>query len=283
MTDTLASERLTGDFRSPHNGFQAAEGSIHNDAVASRLGFKGGTVPGSVHMDQFVPMLLQLYGPAWFETGDISTHFTQATVDKEEVQAVTHPGEPRARLQMFNRAGQQILVGTASAKARDQGSEVARRMAEQTPAAAGSLRIYADIQVGDTTADIPMKLSRERYEGTLSRITEKLAIYAEKGVLSPANVVSLAHQARPFVLAKSKAPYVGLFGALEVRHLAGPVFADRDYVGRTTMHKLTESPKTENAWYDVDIADAQTGKDVASVTFMIRAMKPSSPLWKEGA
>ncbi|HYD44758.1 MAG TPA: hypothetical protein VEA79_05785 [Phenylobacterium sp.] len=281
MTDTLAPERLTGEFRSPHNGFQAAEGSIHNDEVASKLGFKGGTVPGSVHMDQFAPMLVKLYGLEWFETGNISTHFTQATVDKEEVQAVAHPEGARARLQMFNRAGQQILVGTASAEARDAQSELARRMAEQTPAAPGALRIYADIQVGDTTSDIPMKLSRERYNATLGRITERLPIYDEKGVLSPASVISLAHQSRPFVLAKSKSPYVGLFGALEVRLTNGPLFADKAYVGRTTMRKLTESPKTENAWYDVDIADAETGKDVAGATFMIRAMKPSSPLWKD--
>ncbi|MCR5879247.1 hypothetical protein [Phenylobacterium sp. J367] len=129
------------------------------------------------------------------------------------------------------------------------------------------------------TSDIPMKVSRESYDASLGRITERLPLYDETGALSPAHVVRLAHMSRPFVLAKSKQPYVGLFGALEVRHLAGPLFADRDYVGRTTMRKLTESPKTENAWYDVDIADAATGKDVASVTFMIRAMKPSSPLW----
>ena len=57
------------------------------------------------------------------------------------------------------------------------------------------------------------------------------------------------------------------------------MFAGRDYVGRTTMRKVTESPKTENIWYDVDIADAASGQDAASVTFMIRAMKASSPLW----
>lgn len=196
------------------------------------------------------------------------------------MQAVVHPAEARARLQMFNRAGQQILVGSASAQARDPGSEIARRMAEQTKADPANLRIYADIQVGDTTADIPMRLSRERYDAALGRITERLALYDQQGVLSPANVISLAHQSRPFVLAKSRQPYVGLFGALEVRHLAGPLLADRDYVGRTTILKLTESPKTENVWYDVDIADTQTGKDIASVTFQIRAMKPSSPLWK---
>lgn len=281
MTDATTQDQITGPFRAPHNGFQAAPGSIHNDEVASKLGFKGGTVPGSVHMDQFVPMLLELYGEAWFETGDISLHFAQATVDKEEVQAVVHPGAQRARLQMFNRAGQQVCVGTASARAPDTGSEVLRRMTEQTPADPAALRIYADLKVGDTTSDIPMKVSRESYDASLERITERLAIYDEKGVLSPAHVIRLAHMSRPFVLAKSKQPYVGLFGALEVRQLAGPLLADRDYVGRTTMRKITESPRTENAWYDVDIADPETGRDVASVTFMIRAMKASSPLWAE--
>lgn len=279
MTQATAEAPLAGEFRAPHNGFQQASGSIHNDEVASKLGFKGGTVPGSVHMDQFPPLLTQLYGAGWFETGDISLYFTQATVDREEVQAHVHPGDGRARLQMFNRAGQQICVGTASPKAPDAQSEVARRMAEQADAEPGLLRIYADLRVGDTTADIPMRVSRADYDAGLARITERLTIYDETGALSPAFAIRLAHMSRPHVLAKAKTPYVGLFGALEVRHLAGPPLADRDYVGRTTMRKLTESPKTENAWYDVDIADAESGRDVASVTFMIRAMKASSPLW----
>lgn len=274
-----AAAMLTGEFRAPHNGFQQAPGSIHNDEVASKLGFKGGTVPGSVHMDQFMPMLMETYGRDWFETGNLSLHFTQATVDREEVQAVVEPGQARARLQMFNRAGQQVCIGTASAQSPDAGSELARRMAEQAEADRARLRIYADVHVGDTTADIPMRVDRAAYEAGLGRITERLPIYDAEGVLSPAFIIRLAHMSRPFVSAKAKTPYVGLFGALEVRQLAGPLLADRDYVGRTTMRKVTESPKTENTWYDVDIADAATGHDVASVTFMIRAMKASSPLW----
>lgn len=279
MSDAAAPSALTGEFRAPRNGFQQAQGSIHNDEVASKLGFKGGTVPGSVHMDQFVPMLLATYGPAWFETGDISLHFSQATVDKEEVQALVQPGDPRSRLLMFNRAGQQVCVGTASPKARDEGSELARRMAEQAEADPARLRIYADVRAGDATSDIPMRVNRSDYDVGLGRITERLPIYDAEGVLSPAYAIRLAHMSRPFVMAKAKPPYVGLFGALEVRHLAGPLLADRDYVGRTTMRKITESPKTENVWYDVDIADRASGQDVASVTFMIRAMKASSPLW----
>ncbi len=279
MSEAVIQHPLTGEFRAPHNGFQQAPGSIHNDEVASKLGFKGGTVPGSVHMDQYVPLLMQIYGRAWFETGDISLHFSQATVDREEVQASVQPDASRARLLMFNRAGQQVCVGTASPNARDAGSEIARRMAEQADADLGRLRIYADMRVGDTTSDIPMRVGRADYDAGLGRITERLSLYDAEGVLSPAYAIRLAHMSRPFVMAKAKTPYVGLFGALEVRHLAGPLLADKDYVGRTTMRKITESPKTENVWYDVDIADAATGEDVASVTFMIRAMKASSPLW----
>jgi hypothetical protein len=279
MADTLQGRIIEGEFRSPHNGFQQAPGSIHNDEVASKLGFKGGTVPGSVHMDQFAPMLVETYGAGWFSRGAMSLHFTQATVDREEVKAVMQAASPRSRLTMFNREGVQVCIGTASGESRDPESEMARRMAAQAPAAA--LRILAGYQVGDVNTDIPMRIEREALDKSLGRITERLPLYDE-GVLPPSHLVRLAHISRPTVLAKVTQS-VGLFGALEIRIADGPLKAGHDYVGRTTMLKLTESPKTENAWYDVDIADAKTGKDVATVTFMIRFMKASSPLWTQAA
>ena len=279
MADTLQGRIIEGEFRSPHNGFQQAPGSIHNDEVAAKLGFKGGTVPGSVHMDQFAPMLVEAYGADWFSRGNMSLHFTQATVDREEVKAVMQAASPRSRLTMFNRDGVQVCIGTAVGETRDPESEMSRRMAAQAPAEA--LRILAGYQVGDVNVDIPMRIEREALNKALGRITERLPLYDE-GILPPSHLVRLAHISRPTVLAKVNQS-VGLFGALEIRIADGPLTADHDYVGRTTMLKLTESPKTENAWYDVDIADAKTGKDVATVTFMIRFMKASSPLWAKPA
>ena len=58
-TDTA---EIVGEYRSPHNAAQSSKGSIHDDATASKLGFKGGTVAGSIHMDQFAPVVQQLYG-----------------------------------------------------------------------------------------------------------------------------------------------------------------------------------------------------------------------------
>ena len=45
----------------------AGAGSIHDDDTAQELGFRGGTVAGDVHMNQFAPVLVQVFGEAWFE------------------------------------------------------------------------------------------------------------------------------------------------------------------------------------------------------------------------
>jgi hypothetical protein len=269
---------LESEFRAPRNMHSGAAGSIHNDAVASKLGFKGGTVPGSIHMDQFAPLLVELWGEAWFERGDISTYFTQATVDNERVRCTVEPGEERALLRMFNEPGDLICEGTASLSRPDAGSELARRMEMQEPVQPGRLRILGDIQIGDEHHDLPVRITREGLERALTTITEALPAYAERGVLPPSQVVHMAHLTRAAVMEKQK-PAVGLFGALQVQHLGGPLLAETDYAARTRILKLTESPRTENAWYEVIFRDPKRAEDVGSVLYCLRFMKGSSPLW----
>lgn len=274
MSEALTPDVWTGPFRSPRNMAAEVKGSIHDDATAGKLGFRGGTVAGSVHMDQFVPRLLELYGPTWFETGVLSLYFTQATVDREEVAAQVAAGAGRARLSMHNRDGAQICTGTASAET-DPESELVRRMAAQASVEPGRLRILADIKVGDegeTVACVgPERLAKHR-----EIITEDLADYG-RGVLPPSQVIGLAHQARSAAVGRSRQPHVGLFGALEVEHIKGPMMAGVEYAVRTRILKLTESPKTENAWYDVFLS--RDGEDMGRVRFYLRFLKASSPLW----
>jgi hypothetical protein len=275
MSETLSPEAWTGPFRAPRNMAAESKGSIHDDATAQKLGFRGGTVAGSIHMDQFVPRLLDLYGDAWFRTGGLSLYFTQATVDSEEVRCTVQAGPDRARLAMQNRDGAQICVGSASG-APDAGAELAGRMADQTPAGPGALRILADLAVGDEAHDLPIGLPREHLDRALEVITEAVPAY-DQGVLPPSQAIHLTHQVRRAVLARATQPHVGLFGALEVQHLAGPLRADIEYRARTKVLKLSESPKTENAWYEVVLAEG--GRDVARVLYYLRFLKGSSPLW----
>ncbi|HXZ86850.1 MAG TPA: hypothetical protein VEI82_15315, partial [Myxococcota bacterium] len=76
---------LAGELRAARNGAAEQKGSIHDDATATKLGFRGGTVAGSVHMDQFPPLLLRVFGPRFFEHGALSLYFVNATVDREPV------------------------------------------------------------------------------------------------------------------------------------------------------------------------------------------------------
>jgi len=271
---------LKGEFRHPRNLHQGTDGSIHNDATASKLGFKGGTVPGSVHMDQFTPLILKTYGDAWFERGDISTYFTQATVDNEAVRAELAPGADRARLTMFNEPGAVILEGTASLSAPDKGSKLLKRTEMQEPAAAGRLRILGEIKAGDENRDLIVQVPVEHLLRTLENITETIPAYVEEHILPPSQVVHLAHLTRASAMAKQKRA-VGLFGALQVQHLRGPFRAGVDYRARTRILKLTESPRTENVWYDVTFQDAAGGDDVGSMLYCLRFMKASSSLWAE--
>src|SRR3954463_4288287 len=102
MSETLAHVAWTGPYRTPRNMAAEVKGSIHDDATASKLGFRGGTVAGSIHMDQFVPGLLALYGDRWFEIGGMSLYFTKATTDAEAVQATVEAGAEGARLTMHD-------------------------------------------------------------------------------------------------------------------------------------------------------------------------------------
>jgi len=278
MSVTAMSAGWSGEFREPRNSAAEVKGSIHDDATASKLGFKGGTVAGSIHMDQFVPGLVELYGERWFETGAMSLYFTQATVDREAVQASIEPGEDHARLTMHNEAGAQICEGTATL-GRDPQSELARRMAGQTPAEPSRLRILKDMAVGEEHRGIPVRIEPEHLAAYLERITEPMAAYRDDGVLSPAQLVHLAHMTRKQVLAKAAQPSVGLFGALEVEAIAGPIRAGVDYLARTKTLKFSESPRTENAWYEVVFTGKDGGPDLGRVLYLLRFMKGSSPLW----
>ena len=77
---------IAGPLRSSVNNSITVKGSIHDDATATKLGFRGGTVAGSIHMELFPPLLLEAFGPHWFEHGTLSMYFRNATTDREPVR-----------------------------------------------------------------------------------------------------------------------------------------------------------------------------------------------------
>src|SRR5262249_25129641 len=130
-----------GPVRMPRNSAQHHKGSIHEDATAQKLGFRGGTVAGSLHMEQFPPLLMHLFGPSWWETGSLSLYFRYATTDLEAVQCMAvspsrfQNGDTQ-RIEVWmehpkpeTAIPERIADGTASVGAPDCGSALRQRIA----------------------------------------------------------------------------------------------------------------------------------------------------------
>lgn len=279
---SLASDaaEITGPVRSPHNSAAQSRGSIHDDATASKLGFKGGTVAGSIHMDQFAPIVQQLYGDDWWKHGNMSFYFRQATVDREAVQAFGRAGEPHARLWMENESHALIAEGTASCRGHDEHTAVQNLMESQTLAGSDGLRILKNVKVGDEVNGLDVTISRAALDRRLENITEHLSIYdGPKAIVPPSMVVQLFRGSAQEALYKTDGPAVGLFGAIEIQQINGPVRAETPYKVRAKVLALSESPKTENVWYCAWAADPATGEDVGSMLMYLRYMKGSSKHW----
>lgn len=275
----LSADTLTGEYRRPHNTASQIKGSIHDDATASKLGFKGGTVAGSLHMDQYMPLLLKRFGDDFLKKGNVSLYFRQATVDLEAVRCVVSGAGDRARLTMENEAGDLISEGTATCQGADAATELSRRVVGQTPAAPGALRILAECKVGDMVENMPISAAGDVVAKRLETIPERLATYDETPrALPPSVTVNLYRPVQEALLHLTSRP-VGLFGAIELQNLEGPLRADTPYLGRGRILALSESPKTENIWYQAWATDPRTGKDAGWMIMYLRFLKASSPLW----
>lgn len=276
-----------GPVRRPTNFSKNAVGSIHDDARAQELGFRGGTVAGNTHFEQYPPLLIKVLGEDWMRTGSLSLYFLHATTDGEPVQAFVGPAEPRpegglrARVWMETPEGIRVNEGTASVGPPDEDSELRQRLKSVKPAT--DLRIFKPTKVGDSVTDIPSRQDSEKVRLRVERITEPMDCYVDPEVMGglvapPASAID-ALRAVELPMFTVDGPYVGMFGAIELQFLNGPVFVDHDYLADGKVLALTESPKTEAAWFESSIRSAGGGPPVARMVLLTRLLKGSSPLW----
>ena len=287
MTSPTSTARYAGPLRNPRNLASGSTGTIHDDATATKLGFRGGTVAGSVHMDQFPPLLLRAFGQQWFETGSLSLYFRNATTDGEPVQAfVAVPAEPMAGRQVrawMTRPDETVVAeGTASiGQPTEPTALFARDLRLVDP---GELRLLKDIRPGDPLGEleVPVNSQRQRLSLRERYLTEPLDWYGKSSpwgppIATPSTTVDLLYSELLKPLKDRLGPRVGLFGAIEIRYHVGPVFLDRAYTVSGEVVGVSETPKTEVLWYDSRAHDG--GRLVATMRMMLRSLKASSPLY----
>lgn len=280
---------LSGPVRTPRNSARdLGAGSIHDDATAKKLGFRGGTVAGSLHMEQFVPLLCEAFGESWLQTGALSLYFKYATTDGEPVQAfVRRPlaagGAGTTEVWMDDVSGNRICDGSASVGAADEQSAVRQRIAAMP--APKDIRILAGVAPGDSGEPVATRISGEALNRRTAVITEPLTAYTDASVYghliaTPALQVQVLRPAEACVLPRNPDFGVGLFGAIELQLLDGPVFVEYDYVAAARVLAIGETPRTEYLYYEATLHDPARGDDVLRMIMMLRFMKASSRLWR---
>lgn len=277
---------LYGPWRTPHNLGGATTGNIHSDESARKLGFRGGLVAGSIQMEMFVPQLVRLFGERWFERGSLSLYFLYATLDGEEVRAVLQlppEGATDAQITVWGERPDGTRICEGSASVGDVAEPSALRARELIRYEPGELRILAGVRAGDALPRVETRVEREALERRLEVITEPLPYYRDPAqfgglVATPVNMVNALIQPAYRYLQRDRQNAIGMYGAIELRTVNGPLLVERRYQAGGTVLGAGQSPKTEYLWFDT-YADGERGARVAEMRMLLRYVKASSPLY----
>ena len=269
---------VCGPLRRPHqmlaNQEYGGHTSIHDDAMAEKLGFRAGPIEGPTHFSQFVPLLAHVWGRAWFERGCLSAHYQNMVVEGEEVRAfVALPKDGASQTEAWAQKadGTPVLEASASLGPDHGQTLLEQRVAKLRPP--GKLLILADLRVGMTgAADERVRMDPDQNMGALypfsltqklSRITENSPWYSDPKstpwgrAIIPLEMVSvLAEYSSPTARFPVKGPAVGLFADQEIRMVDGPLFVGEDDLIRREIVALSESKRTESYWVKTRIFDA---------------------------
>ncbi|MFC0240716.1 hypothetical protein [Rhodopseudomonas telluris] len=284
---------LVGPWRQPRQMLHAqvydSHASIHDDATAQKLGFKGGTIEGPTHFSQFAPLCERLWGNEWFETGCLSAHYRNAAFEGEEVQAIVDKPANDARhttVRMVKRDGTEVLRGSASVGADAPPSALDQRLTELKPLT--DAVILRDITVGMTTAPQTVKMDADQHMGELYpfSLADKLKVITEPSPyyhatspwgrpIIPMEMLSVLFQ----YLSKQdglpvRGPAVGLFADQEIRLIAGPLFVGESYRIQRKVVALSGSKRTESLWARTEAFDSG-GRLVATMLLNLATLKES--------
>ena len=299
--DTLikdSADALAGPWRMPRQMLnnQQYDGhvSIHDDKMAQKLGFKGGTIEGPTHFSQFVPLCAQLWGAKFLEQGCLSAHYRNACYEGDKVRAfVAKPpaGATQTTIWMQREDGTEVLKGTASVGASNPPTALEHRLTELKPL--DNAVILRDVKVGMRSKRIPVRMDMNQHMGNLypfslaeklQRITEPSPWYTLDGAqqspfkraIIPVEMISVlcgyAKDADPFPV---RGPVVGLFADQEIRLLKGPLLVGEAYELDREVVFLSGSKRTESMWVKTRIFAPSSDEVLATMLLNSASLKDS--------
>lgn len=265
----------------PANRSREAAGSIHDDATAERHGFRGGTVAGNIHLDHYGPLLLERFGPQWFEHGLLSMYFRSPTTHLDPVRVALEPTAVDGLAATSIVGGDGTLVAEGNAGIPGPGAVAALAARDRRPIEdTAELELLADLHTGQRIDAGITRVNMDRQRFLLSSrdlLTAPLDWYGEPSpwgseIACPSVTVDALWGPFERTLRGTVKPAVGLYGAIEITNLAGPLLAGVDYHLSGVVETLSATPRTEVFW--ARTTASHDGTDVASLLMMIRLLRP---------
>ena len=262
-------------------------GAVQSDEVARRVGFQGGVVRGTTHVQQFPRLMLAGFGQRWFEVGGFAALFIKPTMHGDRVRIGMQVPEldgadEQVQLWVEREDGLHLVNGTAQL-GDPLGASLARQMVSNTHGA-DECRILAGRQVGTVTERVAVRLdsAKAAEEGSMPMAPAEWYSSASPWggpIANPASVPTAAGVSS-VRLELSSEGVVSMLGSQEVKYIAGPVFLDHDYVSESELVAIGSSPKSEYSWHESRLLEPD-GALIAKTLTQTRHLKKSSPLWAD--
>ena len=285
MSDiTVKDGYMWGALREGVNRSRTATEGIHNDEVAQKIGMRGGTVAGTVHLDLFAPLIQKIFGKTWFERGTLSMFYTYATLDKEPVRAVVEePSDGTDNVLLETRV--EMADGRVSEKGTlslgDPETQPYLQTIEFKNAPPEELRILSGLSVGDEFGPKEVVAAPEAEKEGLPYCEDSIDWYSDESPWGEP-IVPLSHLwGLMHVHGEQVFQGVGFFGASEFRMVNGPVKIGVPYRAVTKVICVGAGKKTEFFWVDGWLYEKDDDTVVATMRHLNRYMKAGSPLYPD--
>jgi acyl dehydratase len=180
-----------------YNVSHASENKIHDDAVASKLGFKGGLVPGVEVFAYATHPALEHFGRAFLELGQMEGRFAKPVYDGAAATVIAREQQDGSLEITVESQGVVCATGRAVLPA-DAPSPPDVASYEMRLPPAVDARPPADehsLAPGNVLCAAPEILSRERHETYLRDVRETDPLYAEEGIAHPGILLRLCNSA----------------------------------------------------------------------------------------
>lgn len=238
-------------------------GSIHDDAIARRLGYGGALIPGAFLYGYMSRLAVAAWGEAWLQRGTMQSHSRRPVYDGDPLLItagpVTREGAAlHAAMTVRDEAGRVVATGAATLPAAPPalpGPGAALPVAAEPPTvAAGGLR------PGDRFGTLAVTVSTDEHRTSLRAFGEVWPGYAAKGIIHPGMLLRLAMRD---AIASYRYPTTGIFVAAHTQFFGLAYVGDRVQTrgGVTAAYE-----RNGNHYYDSEqVVSVGDGRPVALV------------------